>query len=109
MCCGRTGGGWEQGGEGSEQLSPLMSQEDVVLPRPQDGSYVSVLCELLGDIQSFASASSMAGYLFLRLEWRLHNLFKVSQGRPELVGWQSGVGVGDGGEKQVPHEGSVVE
>lgn len=79
-----------------------MSQEDVVLPRPQDGSYVSVLCELLGDIQSFPSVSSMAGYPFLRLEWRLHNWFKVSQGRLGLVGWQNG-GWG------VPNESSMVD
>lgn len=56
----------------------------------QDGSYVSVLCELLGDIQSFPSASSMAGYPFLRLEWRLHNLFKVIQGRLADSGWGAG-------------------
>lgn len=85
-----------------------MSQEEVVLPRPQDGSYVSVLCELLGDIQSFPSASSLAGYPFLRLEWRLHNLFKVSQRRLGLVGWQTGR-VGGCGGCQVPHEGSMME
>lgn len=31
----------------------------------------------------------MAGCPFLRLEWCLHNLFKVSQGRLGLVGWQT--------------------
>lgn len=72
-----------------------MSQEDIVLPRPQDGSYVSMLCELLGDIQSFPSASSMAGYPFLRLEWRLHNFVQGHPGKA-WVGKLADLGVRGG-------------
>lgn len=72
-----------------------MSQEDVAIPptpppRPQDGGYVSVLCRLLGDIQSFRSALPV--WLGIHsLGWRgwLH-LFKVGQGRLGLIDWQTG-------------------
>lgn len=69
-------------------------------PRPHDGGYVSVLCRLLGDIQSFPS--ELPVWLGIHsLGWRgwLH-LFKVGQGRLGLVGWQTG---GEAGNSAACH------